>query len=234
MNFFYGKRRGFYVDIGANAPRELSNSYFFDRCLGWRGICIEASPTRAQELRAQRSCEVVENCVFSGERDFKFSSGDDTVARIRGAMSGDVTVRCRRLADILRERGVAHIDLMSLDVKSAEIHAIQGADFEAHRADVLLVETFWTNRTAFHYLYDRGYSVVADLGVDTAFARRGVLLPAAPGAGAGADASAAPHWVPKLHKEWREVNNRNLHDTQAAMGNPSCIDDSANSMPNFN
>jgi hypothetical protein len=29
------KRRGFYVDSGANHAIQLSNTYFFDVCLGW-------------------------------------------------------------------------------------------------------------------------------------------------------------------------------------------------------
>ena len=37
-NFFYGKTNGIYLDIGAHKPLHLSNSAFFDVCLGWKGI----------------------------------------------------------------------------------------------------------------------------------------------------------------------------------------------------
>ena len=33
-------RRGIYVDSGANDYRQLSNTFFFDECLGWHGVCI--------------------------------------------------------------------------------------------------------------------------------------------------------------------------------------------------
>lgn len=44
-NFFYGKINGKYLDIGAHKPFSLSNSVFFDKCLGWNGICVEPTET---------------------------------------------------------------------------------------------------------------------------------------------------------------------------------------------
>lgn len=37
-------RKGFYVESGANDPLALSTSLFFDKCLGWSGLCIEPQP----------------------------------------------------------------------------------------------------------------------------------------------------------------------------------------------
>ena len=34
-------KKGFYVDSGANDAVSISNSYFFDACLGWDGLCVE-------------------------------------------------------------------------------------------------------------------------------------------------------------------------------------------------
>lgn len=34
-------RKGFYVESGANDPFYLSTSLFFDKCLGWDGLCVE-------------------------------------------------------------------------------------------------------------------------------------------------------------------------------------------------
>lgn len=34
-------RKGFYVEAGANDPLYLSTSLFFDKCLGWAGLCVE-------------------------------------------------------------------------------------------------------------------------------------------------------------------------------------------------
>ena len=32
-----------YIDLAANLPVGDSNTAFFDRCLGWRGVCVEVS-----------------------------------------------------------------------------------------------------------------------------------------------------------------------------------------------
>ena len=32
---------GYYMDFGSNDPVVISNTLFFDKCLGWKGLCIE-------------------------------------------------------------------------------------------------------------------------------------------------------------------------------------------------
>ena len=63
-NFFYGKTNGIYLDIGSHKPLHLSNTAFFDQCMGWSGICVE--PTQTSELFADvRSCNVARKCAWS-------------------------------------------------------------------------------------------------------------------------------------------------------------------------
>jgi hypothetical protein len=76
-NFFAGRLQagtppGFFVDIGANSPKELSNTYFLEKCMGWKGICIEADPGLAAVLRAERTCTVVNVCADSVRKDVSF------------------------------------------------------------------------------------------------------------------------------------------------------------------
>ena len=39
--FTVAGKKGFYVDSGANDYRYISNTFFFDVCLGWEGLCVE-------------------------------------------------------------------------------------------------------------------------------------------------------------------------------------------------
>lgn len=48
-----------YADVAANHFKRISNTYFYDRCLGWRGLCVEPNPRYHAELRQKRSCELV-------------------------------------------------------------------------------------------------------------------------------------------------------------------------------
>jgi hypothetical protein len=58
-HFFHGKRDGVFVDVGANDGEQFSNSLFFERTLGWRGLCVEAQPAAFSKLAARRKsiCE---------------------------------------------------------------------------------------------------------------------------------------------------------------------------------
>jgi len=55
-NFFRGKRDGVFVDAGARDGEKFSNSLFFERTLGWRGLCIEPLPEAFARLAAHRKC----------------------------------------------------------------------------------------------------------------------------------------------------------------------------------
>ncbi|KAF4749281.1 hypothetical protein FOZ63_008227, partial [Perkinsus olseni] len=44
-NFFPWKRNLTFMDIGAFHPFMYSNSLMFERCFGWRGVCVEPNPT---------------------------------------------------------------------------------------------------------------------------------------------------------------------------------------------
>jgi Glycosyl transferase family 2 len=55
-NFFRGKRAGVFVDAGAGDGEKFSHSLFFERTLGWRGLCIEPDPATFARLAAARKC----------------------------------------------------------------------------------------------------------------------------------------------------------------------------------
>lgn len=46
--------KGTFVEIGANDGLHMSNTYFFERFLGWRGLCVEANPKVYERLKLNR------------------------------------------------------------------------------------------------------------------------------------------------------------------------------------
>ena len=44
-HLFHGKSNGFYLEMGAMNGIDLSNTLFFERAAGWRGLLIEADPS---------------------------------------------------------------------------------------------------------------------------------------------------------------------------------------------
>jgi hypothetical protein len=143
------KRDGFYVDLAANHPEDLSNTVWLERKLSWRGICIEPVPQYAALLRARRLCTVVQATIDAVVQEVAFDVGQDSGSGIvgtydfgnaRGQKRGgrharlyeqplqepNVTrVWTRTLGEVLASQGApAYIDYMSLDVEGAEERAL--------------------------------------------------------------------------------------------------------------
>ncbi|MHB8835453.1 MAG: FkbM family methyltransferase [Candidatus Methylomirabilia bacterium] len=158
-------RGGFFVEAGANDGVNQSNTLYFEKYLGWRGLLIEAIPALAERCRRNRPKCQVENCalVASGypgttvEMRYcnlmsfmkgSFGSDQEDDRRLEcgrrflggGENSYTLTVPAKTLAQVLVSRGIERIDFMSLDVEGAEIEVLQGIDFDAVSPALLLVE----------------------------------------------------------------------------------------------
>eukprot|EP00927_Polykrikos_kofoidii_P065859 TRINITY_DN61579_c0_g1_i1.p1 TRINITY_DN61579_c0_g1~~TRINITY_DN61579_c0_g1_i1.p1 ORF type:complete len:525 (+),score=84.18 TRINITY_DN61579_c0_g1_i1:173-1747(+) len=71
---------GVFVDVGAFHPTHLSNTAFFERCLGWRGICVEPNPSNSPLFKAYRPrCQLVQNCVWSRPKSVVMSFEKDPI-----------------------------------------------------------------------------------------------------------------------------------------------------------
>src|SRR5258705_11160446 len=56
--YFDRKTDGFFVEVGANHPTELSQTWFLEQH-GWKGILVEPLPACCEKLRAIRTNSVV-------------------------------------------------------------------------------------------------------------------------------------------------------------------------------
>lgn len=158
-------RGGFFVEAGANDGVNQSNTLYFEKYLGWRGLLIEAIPELAERCRRNRPKCQVENCalVASGypgttvEMRYcnlmsfmkgSFGSDQEDERRLEcgrrflgdGEKPYTLTVPAKTLAQVLVSRGIERVDFMSLDVEGAEIEVLQGIDFEVVAPAFLLVE----------------------------------------------------------------------------------------------
>eukprot|EP01013_Petalomonas_cantuscygni_P037739 TRINITY_DN68624_c0_g1_i1.p1 TRINITY_DN68624_c0_g1~~TRINITY_DN68624_c0_g1_i1.p1 ORF type:complete len:422 (+),score=75.74 TRINITY_DN68624_c0_g1_i1:161-1426(+) len=184
VNFFIHKKEpGFYVDIGANAPKHLSNTWFFDQCLGWKGICVEPTPGNAHAIQQQRTCEVFNGCVYSREAKLKllnagFAGG--VVGRVEESTGAhDQLTECVTLEQLLQRHGdVKHVDFISLDVEGNELHALAGFPLEEETGvtiDVVVMENNHggPNEEHLHQVpyFSRGYAMVGHIQGDNVYVR---------------------------------------------------------------
>ena len=166
----YNNTAFIYVEVGAYDGVSESTTRFFDLCLGWQGLLIEANPMIFPHMRANRQTahrmNMAATCSQADEvsnRKVGFSKVKWTNAAltdespIRNAYLGKADVRVEvpcgslttPLVDLfgLKEgpnRGTAHVHFLSVDVSGAEELVLRFLDFEKVFVDIVLVDQ--TNR----------------------------------------------------------------------------------------
>jgi FkbM family methyltransferase len=159
------RRGGFFVEAGAYDGFIQSNTYWFARFRGWRGVLVEPIPHLYERARRQRPEAKVFNCALVPEghpettvrlsygglmstvRGAK-GGGEDEQAHVRaGDMHGlddvayDVLAPARTLTSVLDEAGAPQdLDLLSLDVEGFEASVLQGLDLDRYRPRFMLIE----------------------------------------------------------------------------------------------
>jgi len=147
------RRKGIYVDLAANDPIWRSNTFFFDVCMGWSGLCIEPSKMHHKLIRERRSCKLIPTCISDKEnRSVKFNDGagwnggasavltpGDTSPQQK--LKGEVKkINCKTLKNVVDQQNVRHIDFLSLDVEGHEQAVVSGFNFSETTVDIVISE----------------------------------------------------------------------------------------------
>jgi FkbM family methyltransferase len=166
---FFGDRPGFFVEVGANDPRQGSQSWHLEQS-GWTGILVEPQPDIADRLRAQRSAKVFAVACSSHKnagRALPFYVAGPMSALDRGRMSPGavpetaIEVPVRALDDILAEANApVPLDFVSIDVEGHEIDVLSGFDLARWRPRLILLEDHVANLDKYRALRAAGYRLV--------------------------------------------------------------------------
>ena len=145
--------RGFYIEVGANDPTELSISRaFYDA--GWHGIAIEPVESLAERFRRARPRDIVVQAAITAAEtdevtlhaidDTGLSTLDDAINdrhQRSGFESHDVTVPARTLTSVLEEADVPQdIHFMVVDTEGTEADVLASIDLTRWRPWLLVVE----------------------------------------------------------------------------------------------
>jgi FkbM family methyltransferase len=169
QEFFRDTRSGFFVEVGANRPRQASQTWHLEQ-LGWTGILIEPQPDLADELRRARSAK-----VFAAACSSPANAGRHMLLHVAGALSSldpgrmapgavaerIIEVPVRTLDDILREaRAPAGFDLLSVDVEGHELEVLSGCDLARWRPRLVLLEDHVGNLEKHRFMKGAGYRLI--------------------------------------------------------------------------
>jgi FkbM family methyltransferase len=168
------ERNGFFVEAGANDGLTFTNTLYFERYRGWRGLLVEPLPERAARCRENRPNCVVESCALvapdfpEAEITMRFSpgaaAGDGAAAGSDGRGPGgvqEVRVPARTLNALLAKHGLTQVDLLSLKVNGGELTALRGLDLKRFQPRWIVVEAH--DRPAIEAHLQPSYEAVAEL-----------------------------------------------------------------------
>lgn len=175
---------GIFVEAGANDGQTQSNTAYFARYRGWRGLLVEPIPELAARCAVARPESIVENCAlvasdadgtsvpmtFCGLMSVVDGGWSDPEAerahvetgkQIQSLTTYHVDVPGRPLSALLDKHKMTRVDLLSLDVEGFERQALEGLDLKRHRPRFVLVEARF--REEIDQLLLPCYDVIAQL-----------------------------------------------------------------------
>ena len=190
QRYFGDKRNGVFVDIGAYDGVTGSNTCFFERRLGWTGVCFEPSTQQFEKLTRNRTARCINACVadYDGEAQFMDivegltmmgglveNYDPEMLAGLRNAKDQRLElckVPVMRLSTFLEEAGIDEVDYCSIDVEGSEMKILRDLDFDKVRIEVFSIENNSRRSTIREFMYPAGYELVDVIGMDEIYQRR--------------------------------------------------------------
>jgi FkbM family methyltransferase len=146
-------KAGFYIDIGACDPIDLSVTLAFYEA-GWSGVNIEPNPEFADSLSRARPRDVNLACAVAasdGTAEFhvvagtglsRLSDSEPEVVARNQARRHTITVTTRRLDRIWDEHAPqTGVDFLKIDAEGAEDAIIASTDFTIYRPRIIVIES---------------------------------------------------------------------------------------------
>ena len=173
---------GFYVDVGAFHPVQISNTYLLYR-RGWRGLVIDADPDFVPRFRRRRPRDFPVHAAVaeqSQERRFVItpagvSSHLQDLARpeTKDRSTRIITLQTRTLRSLLDEHLPAGqaIDFLNVDCEHADLEVLRSNDWGRYRPRVIAVEDHQAASASdiCRLLTGQHYEPVVTLGVTRIF-----------------------------------------------------------------
>jgi FkbM family methyltransferase len=206
--------RGVYFEIGAFDGTTYSNTYSLEKCLGWRGLLVEGSPTKAAQIPRHRSratnaimnkavCKhdggtvefTADDSEVSGRAEFM---SDQFMSSFHGGKVATIQVPCAPLSSIFTQNEIAHIDFWSLDVEGGELSVLETVDWSRIEISIIMLENAEDKETS------ATYPVIVDILKDAGYSQFGRCGP-------GNKPYKSEVWVSKLMAQGLEGRRSNNH-----------------------
>lgn len=186
-----------YLDIGANHPYNMNNTYLF-YLSGMHGVNIEPNPILYQKIKKTRTRDeclnigvgingsktglfyMIDNSLLS---TFSKKDASDIERKNEGKIMKTLEVNLININDLIKLYFNSCPDLISLDVEGIDFEILNEFDFKTYRPKIFCIETvsYSTNLTGLknekiiNLMLENGYRVFADTYVNTIFVEKSLL-----------------------------------------------------------
>lgn len=186
--FFQNKKGGTFIEIGAHDGLNISNTWFFEKKLGWTGICIEPRLSAYEKLIKNRECICINGAItpLEGYVTFRECEGEwvqllsgiesnlinfakDLIEREvnKGAGSCKSTqVYGYVLNNLLEKYNFLEIDFLSLDIEGGELEVLKSINFNKFHFRILAVENHFDKKDMEAFLKSNGFIFAQRVGLD--------------------------------------------------------------------
>lgn len=172
---------GFYIDIGANEPCRLSNTYLFYR-QGWRGILVDPDVFNCLLLRLFRPRDLV-LCAAAASAPgvLRFF---EAAASVNSSVVAQASTTARRsslaaaiqLDDLLPFVEGTEIELLSIDAEGFEVPILKGAEKLLGHCRIVCVEDNAQREAIEALLVSKGFALIQRAGCNLLYGREDDLL----------------------------------------------------------
>lgn len=187
-----------YLDIGANDPVSLNNTYRL-YLRGGSGVCVEPNPVLCEKIRKKRKRDICLNAgvafddrkeadfyifpeAFNGlntfskeEAEFWENEGNEEIGK--HAVEKVVKMPLLHINDIIEQYFQGSPDFISVDVEGFDFDIIRSIDFSKFRPLVVCTETLGfvednkeiKKKEINDFFLEKGYFIYADTYINTIF-----------------------------------------------------------------
>lgn len=146
-------KSGYFVEFGAIDGITNSNTYYFEKFLGWDGILAEPAKKWHKKLKYNRNVHIETDCVFKESNlalEFietgKWKGGNTLIKYINSdnkkrIVSEKYLVRTISLNDLLdKYKAPKHIEFISIDTEGSELEIISSFNFSEYSFSIICIE----------------------------------------------------------------------------------------------
>jgi len=158
--------------MGARDGVKISNTYFFNQYLDWKGVLIEPG-SEFRLLRSKRPNDILYNVPVCRKPSLVSFADAGAVGGIEEQMAPSFRARwshkhkrfrrmkCVKMTSLMRQQRFTFFDFFSLDVEGGELEVLQSIDFKEFLFGIIVVETDHhsprRNAVVKAFLHSQGY-----------------------------------------------------------------------------